>query len=638
VDRQTRVTSVLSNYSRFVTRLENVSGVEDQSQITIIFDPRNEKLHLHSVRVVRGTEVIDQLRKGQIRVLQRESDLERGILDGDLTFHLLLSDVRVGDTIDTSYTIERRSPEWRNRYYQMYRLQWDDPVVFARVRVLLPVGDPFHIRSHGTDAPRQWTAGGWAYTEWAGLRAPAFQFEKHAPGWLQQHKSVEFSQFADWAEIVEQARQLYEVATRPSQELVVLSEKLKSMGSTDEDRAIAVMRFVQDEVRYTGIEEGEDAFRPTPPNDVLHRRYGDCKDKTLLAVSLLRRIGIEAAPALVSTRWREHVDDYLPSPGAMNHAVVRARIGGQTYWFDATTTGQGGGRLPYFTQAHFGAALTVAPRITRLETMPNPRASSPLIDSSSTFDFRAGVHANATLEVSTIYSGEKADAERRKLRAGGSVDLEKQYLHYYMGRYPDAVLAAPLRVQDDLDKNLLTIDESYRIDGAFEPDKKGKEVFEFNAESVTDELKAPDTVARLTPLAVNFPTYVASTIQVLLPTDWDVKEDVEKVDTPAFHYDSKITHAQNRVTLEYRYQALVDHVPIAQVGEYLKALHRAKDDTYFYLSQDADGTPQKNRTSAFDGLKLIFVAGSTYLAIRLARFVLLRQRQRKARAAGAAPI
>jgi hypothetical protein len=38
------------------------------------------------------------------------------------------------------------------------------------------------------------------------------------------------------------------------------------------------------EIRYTGLELGSGAYRPTPPAEVLRRRYGDCKDKTLLAV------------------------------------------------------------------------------------------------------------------------------------------------------------------------------------------------------------------------------------------------------------------------------------------------------------------------------------------------------------------
>jgi transglutaminase-like putative cysteine protease len=629
VDRQSRVSSTLSNYSRLVTRLDSVSGVEDHSQITVVFDPQTEKLHLHAVLIRRGTRVIDQLLHGRIRILQREGDLEQGIVDGTLTFHLLLADVRVGDTIDTSYTVERRSPEWRNRYYETYPLQWDDPVILARVRVSTPNNTPLRVRSHGTEVPRQWKQQGWDYTEWVALRAPSLQPEKHIPRWFEQYASVAFSQFVDWSAIAEQANRLYAITTSPSTELAALTDQLRSAGNTAEDRAVAVMQFVQDDVRYTGIEEGEYAFRPTSPNEVLRRRYGDCKDKTLLAVTLLKDMGIEAAPALVSTRWRAHLADQLPSPNAFNHVVIRAKISGKLYWFDATSTGQSG-RLPNFTQAHFGLALAVMPSSTELEPMPGADSTQPVIHSHATFDFSDGVKADATLTVATSYLGREADAERRALRTDGPDKLANDYLHYYKGRYPDATMATPLHVRDDTEKNELTITETYRLRHAFESDEKGKDVFYLHADTITDELKTSDTAARTMPLAVDFPSHLASTINILLPTSWHVTEGVETVEVPAFHYDSRTRYSANKVTLDYRYHALADYVSADEVAVYLKALQRATDDTYFNLSDEPETAWSLGRATVLAKLKYILLVGGTYIGLRLARFGFSRLVRRRA--------
>jgi hypothetical protein len=59
VDHQIRLGAVESHYARVVTRLTNVSGIEDHSQITINFDPKIERLHLHYVLVRRGSVAID---------------------------------------------------------------------------------------------------------------------------------------------------------------------------------------------------------------------------------------------------------------------------------------------------------------------------------------------------------------------------------------------------------------------------------------------------------------------------------------------------------------------------------------------------------------------------------------------------
>jgi hypothetical protein len=106
-DLQVRVDDTWSQYYRSVSRPTNPSGVSDSSNISIDFDPELDRLVLHAVTLRRGNTTIDELSQGRIEVLRRESKLESGILDGSLTFHLLMSDVRVGDLIEYSYTAPR---------------------------------------------------------------------------------------------------------------------------------------------------------------------------------------------------------------------------------------------------------------------------------------------------------------------------------------------------------------------------------------------------------------------------------------------------------------------------------------------------------------------------------------------------
>src|SRR5207245_3226925 len=80
-----------------------------------------------------------------------------------------------------------------------------------------------------------------------------------------------------------------------------------------EQRVLQALRFVQDEIRYMGVEIGVNSHMPYSPATVVKRRYGDCKDKTLLLITMLRALGISARPALVSTTYRSHVTDYQPT-------------------------------------------------------------------------------------------------------------------------------------------------------------------------------------------------------------------------------------------------------------------------------------------------------------------------------------
>ncbi len=47
VDRQLRIDRGLAEYVRYVIRLLNQSGIDDESQISMTFDPAKDRVHLH---------------------------------------------------------------------------------------------------------------------------------------------------------------------------------------------------------------------------------------------------------------------------------------------------------------------------------------------------------------------------------------------------------------------------------------------------------------------------------------------------------------------------------------------------------------------------------------------------------------
>ena len=56
----------------------------------------------------------------------------------------------------------------------------------------------------------------------------------------------------------------------------------------------AIAGFVQQSVRYVAIELGIGGWQPHSASEVFTHRYGDCKDKTTLTISMLREIGVDA--------------------------------------------------------------------------------------------------------------------------------------------------------------------------------------------------------------------------------------------------------------------------------------------------------------------------------------------------------
>lgn len=103
----------------------------------------------------------------------------------------------------------------------------------------------------------------------------------------------------------------------------------------EEEEVTRLHRFIHDSLRYVSLSFGERAYVPAFPDSVLKHRMGDCKDFSVLFIDRMRRAGIEAWPALIHSRFKNHLFDGPPSFDATDHMVVY--LPGRDWWVDPTT-------------------------------------------------------------------------------------------------------------------------------------------------------------------------------------------------------------------------------------------------------------------------------------------------------------
>lgn len=620
VDRQIRLTPQGSDtYSEFVQRLVSEAGVDELSNISIGFDPLSDRLSLHSLQVRRGGQVIDQLRRARINVLQRERGLEQGLFDGMLTLSAVLEDIRPGDIVAYSFTVHTNDPVLGNRYNDSFATQWSTPVRWSRVRLLQPENRVIHVDQIGADVqPVVRHDGSTKETIWQWRDLAGIPEEDDQPSWYMHYPRLRLSEWSSWQEIVDWGVPLYRTAALAAP-LRALVDEWRKDSADDAGRIIAALHFVQDKVRYTGIEIGPGAYRPTDPARVLERRYGDCKDKALLLVTLLQAMNIDAQPALVNTWLLQDVEKVLPGPRMFDHAIVRVRTGGRTYWFDATETLQGG-TLQTADQAHFGAALVIAPGVQKLERMPGAVLAEPTTDVMESFDLAAGAAARGVLQVRSVYRGADADDIRRSLQASTKEQLVRNYLDFYRDWYPGIQSSAPLKIKDDRTANRVEVVERYTIEPAFVEKDDGSRRFDLNPHVVAALAKAPKQVERSTPLLIEHPRSVRYQATVLLPEAWTIPNDTVTVEDAAFVYNSKIANVGRRFTAEYDFRTLADHVDAARVPEYARKLERVRDDaSYWFTSGGAEEKSDAGPINLVAILAALLGAAGGYLTIQFLR-------------------
>jgi TPR repeat protein len=437
-------------YNRAI-QINHRAGLGEIGQFALSFLPSHQSLSLHRVAILRGDAVLDRTATVDARLLERESELDNGTYGGETTVQLLLDDVRVGDTLWVTYTITGDNPVFGTHWGNMF--QWDSnwPVMQRSLTISHPAGKPLFWRQLG-DVPAPALkpvierAGAIERLRFAGRDIAPVQLENKMPTGFIPVRIVQFSDFASWQDVAQWAGALFP-ARAPSPEVAALAAQFRTAGGPAA-QAGAALRWIQDEVRYFSVSIGENSHRPQLPETVLARRYGDCKDKTYLLVSVLQALGIQAEPVLLNARAPGYPAKLQPTQNAFDHAIVRLHIDGKTYVVDPTETGQRGA-LDQLAPAYPGAAVLVVAGATRaLTVLPDPAPAAPSYERIELFKV-ADFNGAATLASRDIYRAERAVDARRKFAIMRPVEVANDVLEHYERQYPGVtLLGAPTLVDD----------------------------------------------------------------------------------------------------------------------------------------------------------------------------------------------
>jgi hypothetical protein len=177
------------------------------------------------------------------------------------------------------------------------------PLLYNEVIVDSPVSHPIHVdvvRGGQFDRTEK-LEGDRTVVRLVWNKPPSIPEEPLAPELSETAPLIVGSTYKTWEEF----RAWYEGAvagfTEPDAEVKALAKALTQKESTRDGKIRALFNFVADEIRYVNFVSGE-GWLPNRPQQVLTRKEGDCDDKAILLIALLKSIGITAEEVLVQTR------------------------------------------------------------------------------------------------------------------------------------------------------------------------------------------------------------------------------------------------------------------------------------------------------------------------------------------------
>jgi tetratricopeptide (TPR) repeat protein len=346
-----------TTYHRMI-KIQTEDAVDAFGEVRFQYDPTRHRVEIHTART--------HLPDGRIVEADPDSFVELAPADteeanqySDYVVQVIsMPAVQVGSILEWSYTIHDESTLFANRWWLSHGLDSVLPVAASRFALKVPGGLDFQYRVRNSDLePERREIDGHVIYLLRLDRQPAIPLEAHSNPWSDRRIEVLTSTMGSWEEVGawyhDLSRNRYVADQALEQTVAGLIE-----GSEDEEAQIqSLIEYVNDQVRYVGIEFGVGGYQPRAATEVRSSGFGDCKDQSTLLITMLRAAGIEAYPALVRTESRLSLDEWVPSPAFFDHLIVYLPEIRGGMFVDPTASMMDFGDLPPLVQG--GEALVV---------------------------------------------------------------------------------------------------------------------------------------------------------------------------------------------------------------------------------------------------------------------------------------
>jgi tetratricopeptide (TPR) repeat protein len=524
LDQQARIeTGRLWTYLDTAVALDSPEALTRFGTLTASWMPDKGDLIVHRVELLRDGEVIDVLKGGaKFEVLRRERGLEKRLVDGELTATLAVQGAKLGDVLRLAYsTTTSDQAMGDNVQWQGGLIAKPFPLQEGRIAVSWPESMPVtRLRLGKAAVPEPAAKNG--FLTWS-ADLPVAEIDpmpEDAPSRFRIGELMQVSTYADWPAVSRNHAEHYGTAGKvtPGGDLAGRIAGIAEASADPLTRAALALRLVQDDVSYlmNGMAGGN--YIPQSPEETWEKRFGDCKAKTLLLLTMLRELGIEAEAVLVRTQGGDALPLLAPMPGNFDHVIVRARIGGTNYWLDGTTSGVRADTIDEVPRFFHGLPLRdegaeLMPLDTRLQSTPDRVVKL-------TLDQRAGLRVPATFDVAIEYRG-TIGAGWRTVADQGSEEMRKNAVTSAVTEVIGDAQVVDHAVHYDAEAGLAVLtargiqSSAWTRDGTdyrFEPPAQAARNVGFDADRARSAWRA-------IPLQLNGPVYFTSTADVLLPED-----------------------------------------------------------------------------------------------------------------------
>lgn len=517
---------------------------------------------------------------------------DKGMLTGDSVM-LDTAKARIAHppAIDVGAVLVCESEELQPAYMQeeTWFFQDSDPAVLQTLEVDLPVG------RHHAESWHQWTAvkptevapNHW---RWEIRDVPALTLRdvpSHPDWWaLAGRMAVQWGDGAaddkdkQWQAIGAWVTQLEADRPAPSPEITAKVNALIAGAPDFYTKLSRITESIQNDIRYFIVMRGIGGLQANHAADIFRNRYGDCKDKTTLLISMLQVAGIHAVYMPVDDRrgvmdpnnpsiFGNHMITAIEIPADVKddrlQAVVTAKNGKRWLIFDPTNERTQVGILPYYEQGGYGVLCAAADSQIMALPVLGPDASGAV----HTGAFALTADGTLTGSVDVVRTGTEGARQRNSLKNTDDKERKASLERSLGSEIPGVVLNSVEYVQPPaLSKPM---EMHYKLTASQYAHQAGPLLLV--RPRVVGSLTRPfDDKPRKVPIDLDATGRWKDSFDITLPAGYVVDEtpDPVDVDMDFASYHSSVTAKGNTLHYEREYVVKQVEIPASRAADFRK--------------------------------------------------------------------
>ena len=267
--------------------------------------------------------------------------------------HIVFTDLEPGDGIHIIYKLKNYYDGLLlSNYWDKHSVQKFLPVVKDRYTIIFPKDKPLQYKLLNDDTQPQETEvfdekmeSNYTEYSWVFDNVESAKQEDLMPNISDFGPVLFISTIQSWNDVAKWYKDLTENMIELEIEGRMVLDELFPEGEafTDREKVQKIYDYIVENIRYSSVSFRQSAFVPQKTTKTLNTRLGDCKDVSLLFVSMCREVGIPAELVLINTRDNGKNDMPLPSIH-FNHVIARVWLDDEVYYVEMTSD-----RLPFAT-------------------------------------------------------------------------------------------------------------------------------------------------------------------------------------------------------------------------------------------------------------------------------------------------